>query len=107
MRASLLPSSSVVVCVTILQVFGAGCEPLPTALTPYGERVVLSKADAPRKCREVGTVSAEDEQLRIAQNKMRNAAAELGGNYVRWDHVKPGYIVSGTAFECASDALEK
>jgi hypothetical protein len=106
MRASSL-SSSVIGCVTILLALGTGCEPPATGLSPYGERVIISKADAPRKCRELGTVSSDDEELHIAQNKLRNAAAELGGNYVRWDHVKPGYALSGTVFECATDALEK
>jgi hypothetical protein len=104
MRASLL-SPSLLGCLTILAL-GTGCEPPATALTPYGERVKISKADAPRKCRELGVVASEDEELLIAQNKLRNSAAEMGGNYVRWDHIKPGYMLSGTAFECPSEALE-
>jgi hypothetical protein len=35
-----------------------------------------------------------------SKNVMRNRAADLGANYVRWDTVSPAGVVGGTAYKC-------
>jgi hypothetical protein len=105
MRASFL-SRSLTSCLPLLLVLGMGCEPPMTALTVEGRQVRLSKKDAPRTCREVGTVESNDTKLEEAQYKLRNETAERGGNYVRWDSAKTGYVLTGTAFECPPDSMD-
>ncbi len=93
-------------CVTILLLGVAACEPATTALTPAGERVRLSKIDAPASCREVGPVESSEADFETAKFKLRNAGAERGANYVRWDSAKGNYLLTGTAFQCPADALD-
>ena len=105
MRASFL-SRSVTGCMTLLLVGGMGCTPPKIALTPAGEHVKLSKLDAPGTCREVGTVESNEQEVEPAKFKLRNAAAEQGANYVRWDSIKGNYVLMGTTFQCPPEALE-
>jgi hypothetical protein len=68
-------------------------------LTQAGKRVQLVKADAPADCREVGVVTGEHGDPESQQAEMRNTAAKLGANYVRWEADTPAGS-RGTAYAC-------
>ena len=94
----------VVVLLVVCSLSLAGCA---AALTPGGQAVRLMKADPPANCQELGTVSGHggfEASIEKAKNRMRNEAAEMGANYVRWEVVSssnPGNVsVTGTAYKC-------
>jgi hypothetical protein len=92
-----------VVLAAAFAVLAAGCA--STALTAAGSKVQLMKADPPQGCREIGNVDGTYNFVGSAsegdsKNVMRNRAAELGANYVRWESVSPNGMVAGTAFQC-------
>lgn len=79
-----------------------GCS---TALTDSGKRVQLMKSDPPSECTEVGGVDGRSGSEDTAKNDMRNKAAELGANYVRYESTGYpnfgwGRTVNGTAYKC-------
>lgn len=73
------------------------------ALTDAGAQVKLMKADPAPGCTEVGGVSGytvgPDYQEKN-KNKLRNEAAEKGGNYVRLEQNDSDGNASGTAYRC-------
>ena len=100
---------------TVIVVAGlCGCA---TALSASGKDVQLMKGDAPAGCTELGDVSGHgsgmgDDALVSAKNDVRNNAAAMGANYVRWetamedhDGDRPtGTRIHGTAYKCAATA---
>ena len=77
-------------------------------LSQAGAGVKLSKEEPAAGCTEIGTVTGQGnvDDIERAKNEMRNHAANLGANYVRWDtHSASGskgilQTLSGTAFKC-------
>ena len=57
------------------------------------------KADPPAGCKELGVVLGKHGDSDSQQAEMRNKAAEMGANYVRWDAVQFSGS-SGTAYAC-------
>jgi hypothetical protein len=61
------------------------------------------KSDPPAECKELGSVSGNG-SLENAKIYMRNDAAAMGGNYVRWETVESNGTTasgaSGTAYKC-------
>ena len=73
-------------------------------LTAAGRTVRLMKADPPAPCKEVGTVEGRaigPSRVEHCKNVMRNKAAAMGANYVRFETIdtQEGYA-TGTAYSC-------
>ena len=73
----------------------------------------VMKADPPAACSEMGPVkggsglaSIAPQNIEYGKNAMRNSAADLGANYVRWDLVDHTGLVSGTAFHCPEGSVQ-
>lgn len=63
------------------------------------------KSDPPAECEEVGSVSASGYKCfggdeACAKDSMRNDAADMGANYVRYETYNPNSGGSGTAYRC-------
>lgn len=73
------------------------------SLSQGGALVKVNKADPPPACQEVGGVSSytigPDYQNKN-KNKLRNEAAEKGGNYLRLEQNDSDGNAAGTAFRC-------
>ncbi len=93
---------------SILFLAFAGCA---VALSEAGSTVKLMKSDPPSECQELGEVrgratasgGALDPAATLEQSKnaLRNKAAEMGANYVRWEAGDSvGGVVTGTAYRC-------
>ncbi len=67
-----------------------------------GAAVRTWKGDPPSNCKELGIVEAAAQACSVACQiqKMKDAAAELGGNSLRIDYTSGGSAASGTAFDC-------
>ena len=73
------------------------------SLSAAGTAVKVMKADPPADCTEVGVVSGHavgPDHRTKSRNKLRNEAAEKGGNYVRLETVAADGGEMGTAFKC-------
>ena len=68
-------------------------------LTEAGKRVQLVKANPAADCREVGVVTGEHGGAESQQAEMRNSAAKMGANYVRWE-ADTAAGSRGTAYAC-------
>ena len=71
-------------------------------LSPEGAKVKIQKNDPPNNCKELGAVKGDPGfggDTETAKNDMRNQAAALGSNYVRWETVSEVYV-TGTAYKC-------
>ena len=68
-----------------------------------GASVRTWKGDPPAECKELGIVEAGAERgcnVACQTKRMKDAAAELGGNSLRIDYTSAGSAASGTAFDC-------
>jgi hypothetical protein len=91
-----------------LSVALTACAGPAATLTPAGSRVVLQKADAPPSCREIGAVEGKAPGHGPSEAKvdMRNKAARMGANYVRYEAIgQYGISVLGTAYGCPDSSL--
>jgi hypothetical protein len=68
---------------------------------PRGQSSAGSESDPPAECTEVGGVETRSGDATESNNEMRNKAADMGANYVRWDTASSSGS-SGTAYKCAS-----
>ena len=68
------------------------------SLTPGGKLVRTGKSDPPRECSEIGPAS-EAGIYKDAIVRLRNTAAEQGGNYVRLDVARQAQM-DGTIYKC-------
>ena len=91
----------------VLALLAVGCG--KEALTPAAQNVVVQKSDAPDGCTEVGFVTEfgsnfnGKEMHEVARTKLRNRAAEKGGNYLRLESVIEdgnGVKYTGTVYDC-------
>ena len=76
------------------------------ALTDAGKAVRVMKSDPPSNCREIGGVTGsagglqgDPKVIQNAKNDMRNNAAKMGANYVRFETASIN-SVTGTAYRC-------
>lgn len=88
----------------------AACAPSEQALEAKDAKdVQLMKTAPPSACKEIGDLVGEapngpDGESKAKKN-LREKAAQMGGNYVRWDALQisedpPRTTVSGTAYLC-------
>lgn len=80
----------------------SGCA---VGLTQAGSHVKLMKSDPPTGCVEIGTVEAARPDTDSEKNEMRNEAANMNANFVRWDTVSDQTGSTGTAFKCDPSLL--
>jgi hypothetical protein len=95
--------------VVVLAMLLGACLPTVTA-TPEGQRVKLMTGDPPRGCEELRDVEGSDSGFtegsanhESAKARMKNAAASLGGNYVRMETAEKAggtLRLHGTAYRC-------
>ena len=89
----------------------SGCFRFPTVTaTPEGQRVKLMTADPPRGCEELSDVEGSDTAFsqstvdhESAKARLKNAAASIGGNYVRMETAEKSentLRLHGTAYKC-------
>jgi hypothetical protein len=88
-------------CVALVWLAACG----PPAMHPGAANVKLMKADPPEACEELGPVRGSGNNYtgneEGAKVELRNAAAELGANYVRMETVSDyGNTFTGTAYQC-------
>jgi hypothetical protein len=84
----------------------SGCT---VVLSAAGKNVQLMKDDPPRGCKEVGSVKGVgiNGALDEAKIDVRNNAAGMGANYVRWetlDQRGAAPVLTGTAYSCPSES---
>lgn len=87
---------------TLIATLLAGCASA-TKLTSAGEKVRLMKDDPPKECKELGNVEGFDTwngDTNNSKNIIRNNAADIGANYVRFETAEKFGKVTGTAFKC-------
>jgi len=78
-----------------------GCLMHSMELTSAGSTVRVMKSDPAPECVELGSALGDGCcGIQMAQNNMRNKAAQLGANYVRWDTVDGVGNLAGTAYRC-------
>ena len=74
-------------------------------LNPNAQTVKLMKNDPPTECAEVGVVNSitpgfsTDNPIEH-RNRLKNAAANMGANFVRMETVENTGKLTGTAFKC-------
>jgi hypothetical protein len=83
----------------------SGCAGLPK-LSDEAKKGRIVKADPPKNCEDLGTVSSMDMPMTWTganddevNDYIRFKTNEKGGNYFRWDLAK-GIMKKGTAFKC-------
>jgi len=90
----------------------AGCAPSERVPEPKDAKdVQLVRTAPPGACKELGDLMGEAPNGPDGESKakkdLREKAAQMGGNYVRWDALQisedpPRTTVSGTAYLCSA-----
>ena len=100
------------VCFGVVLMFGCGGS--TRGLTPAGQTVGLGKVQPHAGCRELGIVmgtgggggyTSSESKMQMANNRIRNKTAELGGDFVVLDTSGgdlSGITLTGRAFDCSA-----